>query len=105
MLTSPAGLEERVLPGLANQSLEASRACAKSIPVTATNATLTFSVTVDGRLGEVSASRPGDLLSACIARQLTNTTLAGVKLPEKTGVKLQLVFGPAVAEGGVPGAR
>jgi hypothetical protein len=105
MLTSPAGFEEQILPGLANQSLAASRVCARSLPVTATNAGLAFSVTAEGRLGEVFATRPGDLLSACIARQLTNTNLAGLKLPAKTGVKLQLLFGPAVADGGVSGAR
>jgi hypothetical protein len=103
LLTDPPGLEERLLSALANASFASARSCAQNLPASAANANVTFAVEVSGRVRDAAVATGGDLLSACIARQLGSKTLAGVKLTTKTGAKLQLVFAAATVDGGAIG--
>jgi hypothetical protein len=94
-------LEEGLLSAVANGSFASSKACAKNLPAIAASASLTFDVDVDGSVHEAAAVRGGDALSGCIARQLGSVPLAGVSLPAKTGVTLQLIFAASPTDGGM----
>jgi len=99
--TAPPRLEEGLLSAVANGSFASSKACAKNLPAIAASASLTFDVDVDGSVHEAAAVRGGDALSGCIARQLGSVPLAGVSLPAKTGVTLQLIFAASPTDGGM----